>query len=472
MKNNLAILASVLFVAGVAHAQPAPEATPPAPAADPAAAPPAGDAAPTSVEPAAVEPVAPVSESATAEMSAAADASATAEMSADSGGAEMSAEELAQLGLGGEAATVDTSIHLSGFVDFGVTAGLSSSAEAVTDAHRSFAVGNVNLYLSKNLTETFRSMIELRFMYLPNGAGPELTSPPMNTQVTDYADFARTIKWGGIEIQRVYLDWSAFSFLTLRLGQYLTPYGVWNVDHGTPTIIPAAKPYVIGAGFFPQRQTGLELYGRTDAGDDGAIGYHLTLSNGTGSVTEYKDLDSNKALGARAYWETRALGELRLGGSAYYGTESRGSTALGIMGTQLTANEVLTAQSDMLAFGVDAVWKISGLHVQAEWLSLQRKFTDEGRIAMMAATGGTSFPADSFSWGMYALLGYRFDWYGIMPFVMYQNLEQPDRVAFHGYHVGVNIRPIDALAVKVQYDDVTSGEIVFRIGYVQVAWAF
>jgi hypothetical protein len=142
------------------------------------------------------------------------------------------------------------------------------------------------------------------------------------------------------------------------------------------------------------------------------------------------------------------------------------------MDGKLSNVSALTSQSDALAFGVDAVLKVSGVHAQVEWLTLQRKYTDDGRIVLVGPTGSPIFPPDSLAWGMYGLLGYRFDWFGVMPFVMYQNLDQPEAYSFHGYHIGVNLRPIDALAVKLQYDNVKSEDTTFSTGYVQVAWAF
>lgn len=478
MRHTTVIVTGLAFlVAGAAHAQTAreaPAAQPTAtPAPDAASTAPPSEAANPSAEPQPVETsAATATDAPAADVTAAPEAAAAADMAAgQAGGGEMSAEELAALGLATEGPSVDTDVHLSGFVDFSVQAGLNKTSEIVTPSDRAFAIGNVNLYLTKNLSESFRTMIEVRFMYLPSGAGTAVGAPPTDTRVIDYADFSRIVKWGGIDIQRVYLDWQALSFLTVRIGEFLTPYGVWNVDHGTPTIIPAAKPYVIGVGFFPSRQTGIELFGRTDAGSDGSLGYHLTLSNGTGSVPEYRDLDHNKAIGGRIFYENRALGELRIGGSAYYGTNSEGTTSLEFSNGVLSSARSLTSQSDALAFGVDAVWKLHGFHAQAEWLCLQRKFTKDGRVAV-TNIAGTSFPPDSFAWGMYGLLGYRFDWYGVMPFVMYQNLDQPDVFSFHGFHFGVNVRPIDALALKLQYDNVKSGDTTFSTGYVQAAWAF
>jgi hypothetical protein len=292
-----------------------------------------------------------------------------------------------------------------------------------------------------------------------------------NTTVSDYTDFDRPLHWGGIEIERVYLEWSPLSWVTVRAGQFLTPYGVWNVDHGSPTIIPAQKPFVIGVGFFPERQTGIELYGRVEASNYSGLGYHLTLSNGAGPISEWADLDRNKALGARAFWEYRGLGEFRLGSSAYYGRYTD-STRRTVFGDVISVVADIHTQYDTLALGVDAVWKYGGVHLQGEWLERQNKYTNKGRTASAGPTG-TTFPSDTRDWGAYGLLGYRFDWLGVMPFVSYQRLHDQGDLSLTGYHVGLNVRAIDAVALKLQYDTIVTGlGSPIRIMYAQVAWAF
>lgn len=394
---------------------------------------------------------------------------------------ELSASELQQLGFGGDESTLDTSIHLSGFIDFSAGGYINEGGKKL-ERNISFYVGNINLYISKSITETLRTMAEVRFMYVPNGAtGPD--QKIVNTEVTDYADTNRTLRWGGIKIERVYLDWSLLTYLTLRVGQYLTPYGIWNVDHGTPTIITAGKPYVIGFNVFPQRQTGFELYGRYAASSDSTIGYHLTLSNGTGLVSEYKDLDTNKAIGARLYWELRGLGALRVGASGYYGRSTDAvSVSTLVPGGGLSIAQNVQRQYDTTAVAADAQWNYGGLHVQAEWIGAQQSFTARGRTPVFSiADGVPAYPPDSFSWGTYLLVGHRFDWFGVMPYVMGQTYhELLGRVWSNAavFHLGVNIRSIDALALKLEYTYVhfTTPRVFppddLQVLIAQLAWAF
>jgi len=425
--------------------------------------------------------------SATAPADAETNVETAAEASAD---APLSAAELEQMGLELDSPGLDTGIKFSGFSDFTVFTPIKpqGAVSALLPRQTSFYVGNFNLYVSKNLSQAFRTMAEVRFTYLPNGrAAGTGFGDPVDTTTSDYAENSRTMRWGGIIMQRIYLEWTLQRLATLRVGQFLTPYGIWNVDHGSPAYIPVQRPYAVNSDYFPERQTGFELFGRMDAGNYNSFGYHLTLSNGVGPVSEYKDLDKNKALGGRLYWENHSVGYLRVGTSGYYGRNTDGVVATSISGTAVQVTDKVNLQYDALALGADLLFKIKGFYFQAEWVSQQRRYTREGRTAHSVVLGPVpkGFASDSFSWGGYGLLAYQFKWFGVTPYFMTQYNSQiytdplyDARVKVLVYHAGLNVHPIDAVTLKAEYRHGTFPDgISFFDGSVQAmqfqaAWAF
>jgi hypothetical protein len=93
-----------------------------------------------------------------------------------------------------------------------------------------FMVGNLNVYLSKEISARVRSMAEVRFLYLPNGVEQldGLKVVRTDTSVVDNAEFDHHLTWGGIQIVRAWVEYTFHPLLTARVGQWLTPYGIWN----------------------------------------------------------------------------------------------------------------------------------------------------------------------------------------------------------------------------------------------------
>jgi hypothetical protein len=398
----------------------------------------------------------------------------------------MSAEELAALGLDADAPAVNLGLEVSGFADAGFSMLLGPKdsywrASNFAPAHSTFFVGNFNLILHKNLSTWLSTTGEVRFTFLPNGANEYGLGERSDTTTADYTDFGRLTRWGSIIIERIYIDWSPHPLLTVRVGQFLSPYGVWNVDHGSPVYIPIRRPWTIGEGWIPERQTGIELFGRTELGSSLAFGYHLTVSNGKGPVSEYADLDENKAIGGRLFLELRGAGKLRLGFSGYYGRETDASYGRGLKadGTTVVSVETLKASFDTLTVATDLTWQIGGLHLQTEWLLNQNAFTDEGRVPIeILGAAGASYPSDNVSWGGYGLIGYRFTWLGIMPFVLAEVADG----SFHYYKLklwsvqtGLNIRPDDAAVLKLAFEHThvdMEGLSPVNTIWAQIAWSF
>jgi hypothetical protein len=374
------------------------------------------------------------------------------------------------------------SLNLYGFLDFTYAQQLGSESAIVT-WFPSFAIGNFNLYLSSELGSNWRSLAEVRFMYLPHGqvAGGGLFDPDAtrnDTSVTDYADVGRTLRWGGVEIERAWIEYTVNSFLTVRAGQWLTPYGIWNVDHGSPTVIGVYRPYIVGEGLFPERQTGIELHGQFYAGDM-PIGYHLTLSNGRGPTDAYLDLDNNKGVGARLFAETDALpGVLTLGVSGYRGnyTDRPDNPVVFDLAEGPVVGDLVTLKYRELAFAADLKWQWEDLLLQSEWILADAAYRDEVRPPAVEIPGiPPAFTPDVRRVGYYVLAGYRTPWWNLMPFVIWQSYDNPLQVDVKEVQLGVNLRPVPQVVLKAEYIFVTFTSVDARdIHYLttQVAWAF
>lgn len=414
-------------------------------------------------------------------------AALSAEGKRDASTAPLSASELAALGLGAGMPAVDRRLTLSGFADFSLSTALIKKNSVwrslnVSSVHPSFYLGNINVYLSKFVTDSVYMLGEIRFSYLPNGSSDFGREARTDTTASDYNDFGRAMRWGGIEIERFQLDWIAHPKLTVRMGQFLTPFGVWNVDHGSPTVITPRKPWPVGVGWFPERQTGIELLGGLDVSRYGSLGYHLTLSNGTGPVSEYADLDDNKAIGGRLFWQYRRLGRLRVGASAYYGRDTDASTGLAANAQGVYESvERIKSQYDSLALAGDVVWTHRGWHLQTEWIVHQRAYTKKGRTLDALPLSSQAVPSDLVSWGGYVLAGYRLPWFGIMPFLLVERdrtLLSAVPVNLYSLQSGINVRPGDALVFKLSYEQLfvsrtpNVGREKMRSLQAQIAWAF
>jgi len=384
-------------------------------------------------------------------------------------------------------------IDLYGFADMTYTKLLVPNSDPWTRTYfptNSFAVGNFNLYLSSNLGDSWRALSEVRFLYLPNGA--TTTDPATgnvtrtDTTVLDYAGFEEPIHWGAIAIERVWVEHQFSNLFTLQAGQFLTPYGIWNVDHGTPAIVGIRAPFAVADELFPTHQIGLQLYGNTFF-DPFEIGYHLTLSNGRGPV-EYEDFDDDKAVGGRLYLKTNAFGSLTIGGSAYRGgyldhsaqyvvtTSSSGSPLV-------DQTYTTTSKYQELSLGGDVKWEWRHLLVQGEAIVNETHYARGGRPRAQVVQPPQGFQADYRRWGAYALAGYRTPFVQTMPYFMLQYAYAPDNPLIPpilGAQFGLNVHPTPAVVLKLELTlthfsgpgSTGLGLVPLRILATQVAWAF
>jgi hypothetical protein len=351
-------------------------------------------------------------------------------------------------------------IKIYGFADFGyrqLFVPKDSPWLLFLNRKPSFSVGNVNVYFDSQLAQRWRALAEVRFTYLPNGA-PDTTLNTdtvgrTNNNISDYTDFSRNHPVGGIILQRATLEYSAFSWLTVAAGHWLTPYGIWNVDHGSPVIIGVAPPFIIGAELLPASQVGLLAQGSATLVPDLEFSYALGLSNGRSNLIPYEDLDNNKAITARVALTYRGLGDLTLGATVYNGRSTVGTNQLYVTSDGPRSRLNVGEQFDEVSYASDLRWVWRDFHLQTEWILNDRRYTDRGRP--LGPNGGLR--ADKRNFGGYGLVGYRTSLFGIMPYIKGEYSPEPqsqaigvaDQIAI--ITGGLNFRPEARVVLKAEY---------------------
>ncbi|MDX2050775.1 MAG: hypothetical protein SFV15_00170 [Polyangiaceae bacterium] len=462
----LLVLSALVRTPRVAAQEPVPTPEPTeldsAPAATPEEPPPAPSApVPASSASGAPEVAAPAGDAATT-ASAATSPPATptkSEPTADSVSAALVANEADASDAAGDTASEDVQAHpfeIYGFADIYFAAPFyrpnSPYAAAGLGSHTFFSIGNFNLYLSKSLDESWSFLGEVRFLYAPNGANdPANPGTRISTQVGDYADIDRPFRWGAIEVERLHVDYRHSELFSLRLGQWLTPYGIWNIDHGSPTVIAIQRPYIVGEELFPEQQTGLQAFGQAFAGDL-KLGYALGVSNGRGPMDQQRDLDYDKAFTGRLEAGYNGLGDLRVGSSYYRGRYTNASFPL-IDASTASADRKVLEQYYEQSFGADLQWDYEKFLLRSEFAYSERWY--QGGVRKVVSPGQV-YP-DRRRYGAYVLAGYRTPFFDLMPYAILQHyvlghdpvLPQLDRL--RAYHAGINWAVTPSVTAKGEY---------------------
>lgn len=235
----------------------------------------------------------------------------------------------------------------------------------------SFVVGNLNVYFDAQPVKGWRSLVEIRFTNAPHGEVASLgglagqfrrTSTMQNDP---HAGSAVATMWGGYTvIERAHIDWTDLRYLKVRVGNFFTPFGIWNVDHGTPTLIAVQLPGVIQLRQMPLRQTGVQIYGNTFAGE-WEVGYTATVSNGRQELSNFA-FDDNRGFGGRVYANNeKGSTAVKLGASFYTGrVRDQQIHVTGV--APLTFDHKSTFDYREIVGGVDASVDVGRTRIRAE----------------------------------------------------------------------------------------------------------
>jgi hypothetical protein len=109
---------------------------------------------------------------------------------------------LAQMGMLDLDKVTDNPLEVYGFAAFSYVNVVSKDRQVINQfiaKEGSFYVGDLDVYLRKQIADQWRTLIELRFTYAPNGR--VLADGTIeNNQSYDQSTFGRPVNWGGDNI--------------------------------------------------------------------------------------------------------------------------------------------------------------------------------------------------------------------------------------------------------------------------------
>ncbi len=334
--------------------------------------------------------------------------------------------------------------------------------ENLLPASSSFTISTLNLYFYSEMTDTLSAIAELQFSFQPLGEEPQLELPSLGTgyERTDTTVHStitnEEYKYGAVTLERVHLKYQPFDFFGVIAGRYLTPYGIWNVDHGSPVLIGVNHPHMQTVHIVPKAQTGLQVFGRFFPTSSNYIDYAVTLSNGRGPLESMKDLDENKGVGMRfRYTYDGDAFSIAGGAYGYMGDFTDIKKIMNSTGVNMDVDEEITLKYREWIGSLDLLVKFYGVRIQMEFAEALTMYDEDTRPRDV---GG--YFANFAEVSAYGLLAYTLPlskWLGsklITPFFMYEfqqrwdtSTDTPGQV-FHG---GINFRPSPFVVLKAEY---------------------
>ncbi|MEO8181307.1 MAG: hypothetical protein ABI895_20925 [Deltaproteobacteria bacterium] len=438
----------------------------PAPPADSDPAPPAseGEPAPDAVE-AAVEP--PVEAASPAADSTARMDSELAALKAALADTKAQVEALAARLDDAEAAVPDETpqqdlLRIYGFADMGVQRLWSDKASLISRVFAAnsttFVIGNVNLYVDAQPIEDWRALVEVRFTNAPLGdtltyGGIAGTFARKGTFSYDpHGTAINAPMWAGaVVLERAWIEWNSHQAFKLRIGNWFTPFGIWNADHGSPTLIAMALPQFITQLWMPMRQTGLMGYGNAFAGE-WELGYALTFSNGRQEISNF-NFENKFGYGGRLY-ARRDTGAVNTTFGLSYFTGTSSDEVIDVTSlTPITFEKKKTWEYNEHVLGADASIDIDATRIRAEAILRRVTYTPGRREPGDPIAASGSVKPDAWQQSAYLLVANQLPWAGIEPFLWTELMTSPSSVG-DGIFVaslGVNVHFNAAITWKTQF---------------------
>jgi hypothetical protein len=243
-----------------------------------------------------------------------------------------------------------------------------------------------------------------------------------------------------VYLERLYADYRSTPEITFRFGKFLTPVGHWNQIHADPLVWTADRPLTTAAPF-ARHASGVMMYGDIPVGEN-SLEYNLfgddseRLDPLRENEVAFQDIDSE--ISPRNAFK-RAVG----GRASYHFLDDAAS--VGISYVRFVMYD-LDKPKDL--YGVDTMWTINDMEFSGEWIY----------------RNGVGSPHDDERGGFFqAVLPMVSRLYLVGRYERYSAADFPPTATITT--LGVNFRPVDAVAIKFEHRQGTSNELMAPSGW-------
>ncbi|MBN1602349.1 MAG: hypothetical protein JW915_12120 [Chitinispirillaceae bacterium] len=345
------------------------------------------------------------------------------------------------------------------------------------DEKANFSLDHVNLYTSFRPNKHVRFLAELSFQESPvnynNVAGTRIimNSPFLNSDsVYTVAEIKAKnriqrgitiFEWGSFSVERAMMSLNLNRYWNFSAGKFITPAGVWNVDHGSPVIMTISQPTQYSyAEIFPKSQIGIMEEGKIFLGD-ADLSYVVYLSSGRDNQSLYRPTDLS--VGGQVRMNLPLLDECTFGLSGY-----RGKANIKLREGVITMNTV-----DFVTFDSKTVYEDSNVvnyHEKVYGIDMRlRKYnlTFQSELNYQDIDNNVLNGAKTGIFGNYYMLAYdaykkdnlTLTPYGLFEYVKYYDEEKhPNanpyalREGYRKVMAGLNIRAFTNYGIKLEYN--------------------
>ena len=359
-------------------------------------------------------------------------------------------------------------VRLYGFFEAGAqklwskTNGFLNSATTTNAA--TFLQGDLHLYLDVAPSPSWRGLVEARIT--ASNGGNDLNSDTYRPISTAVLPVNRSgVGIGGqvigviLALERAYIEHTFRDEIGLRVGLWLTPWGIWNVDHGSPTLIPLIEPYFQSFQMFPTQQLGISAFGQVHL-LPWTVEYSVGISNGriAGPATLLRtswpsfDVTEDKMFSGRISARRTGQDELQFGLSAYWGRSATQAKTVSIV-DRLSFEESVDLELEEWGVGGDFAYDRDHLRLRLEFTYTQYRYHGRRPRSFWYPL---ELAADSAQVGGYFLVSTPFRWLdvGLEPYLYTEVIWWPSVIPADfmvAPSLGANIDFTTQVRLKFQY---------------------